>query len=594
MPKPTSKFGRLLVWRLKHIRNTEFIYILSIIIGLLTGLVAIALKNITHFIQHGLHSGILGDFTNYFYFVIPLLGLILTYLSIKYIVRHDVSHGIPSTLFSISKKDGIIDKFQIWGSVLASTLTVSFGGSVGLEGPTVSTGAAIGSNIARSFHLSSKSRVILLSAAAAGAMSAIFKVPIASIIFVVEVFALDLTLTSLIPLLLASVSAVLTSYLLIGDAYILEFTLVDKFTLSDTPWVIILAILGAIVSIYFSQVYFKVGEFFDAMKSQWKRVFIAGILLGVLIFIIPPLYGEGFEVINSLLAGTTPENLFHSYLEGFMPTDWAIIILLVGLMIFKIVAATLTFGGKGVGGVFVPVLFMGSILGNVVARIINISGIGPHVSETNFTLIGMSAILAGVLHAPLTAVFLIAELTGGYKLFIPLILVSAISYAITKIFVPHSVYHHELAKKGQLLTHNKDHAVLTLMSLDRVVETNFTTINPEMSLGNLVQDVIRHSKRNIFPVVDNESNLIGILYIDDIRSIMFDSKIYETTFVRTFMKTPEEIIFLEEDDMRTVMKKFSHSGMWNIPVVENSIYKGFVSRSKVLTVYRRKLREFAS
>ena len=313
-----------------------------------------------------------------------------------------------------------------------------------------------------------------------------------------------------------------------------------------------------------------------------------------MIFIIPPLYGEGFEVINSLLAGTTPENLFHSRLEGFIPTDWAIIILLVGLMIFKIVAATLTFGGKGVGGVFVPVLFMGSILGNVVARIINILGIGPHVSEINFTLIGMSAILAGVLHAPLTAVFLIAELTGGYKLFIPLIIVSAISYAITKLFIPHSVYHHELAKKGHLLTHNKDHAVLTLMELERVIETNFTTIHPDMSLGELVEKVIKHSRRNIFPVIDKEENLIGILYIDDIRSIMFDSQIYETTFVRTFMKTPEEIIFMEKDSMRTVMKKFSNSGMWNIPVVENSKYKGFVSRSKVLTVYRRKLREFAS
>ncbi len=594
MPKPTTTFGKFLVWRLKHIRNTEFIYILSVVIGLLTGLVAVTLKNITHFLQHLLRHGAIGDFTHYIYFVIPLLGLILTYLAIKYIVRHDVSHGIPTTLYAISKRGGIIKTFQIWGSVLASSLTVSFGGSVGLEGPTVSTGAAIGSNLARAFHLSEKTRVILLSAAAAGAMSAIFKVPIASIIFVVEVFALDLTLTSLIPLLLASVSAVLTSYFLIGDAYILEFTLVDKFALVDTPWIIFLGILGGVVSIYFSLVYFKIGEFFDSIENQWKRVFIGGILLGVLIFIIPPLYGEGFEVINSLLAGTTPENLLHNRLESFMPTDWAIITLLLGLMIFKIVAAALTFGGKGVGGVFVPVLFMGSILGNVTAKIINLSGIGYQVSEINFTLMGMSGILAGVLHAPLTAVFLIAELTGGYQLFIPLILVSAISYSITKIFVNHSVYHHELAKKGELITHNKDHAVLTMMRLDRVVETNFTTIHPEMSLGDLVENVIRHSKRNIFPVVDIENNLIGILYIDDIRSIMFDSKIYDTTFVRTFMKTPEEIIDLKNDNMRTVMKKFSNSGMWNIPVAEDGQYKGFVSRSKVLTVYRRKLREFAS
>ncbi|MEN8138507.1 MAG: chloride channel protein [Bacteroidota bacterium] len=593
MTKPTSVFGRFLVWRLKHIQNREFIYILSIIIGLATGLVAILLKNITHLIQEAIHHDSIGEYTSYFYFIIPLIGLILTYLSIKYIVRNDVSHGIPSTLYSISKRDGIIRRFQIWGSVLTSSLTVGFGGSVGLEGPTVATGAAIGSNIARTFHLGPKARVILLSAAAAGAMSAIFKVPIASIIFVVEVFSLDLTLTSLIPLLLASVSAVLTSYFLIGDAYILEFTFKDKFVLADTPWIIFLGVLAGVVSIYFTEVYQKIGNFFDGMESQWKRVFLGGLLLGVLIFIIPPLYGEGFDVINSLLAGESPEYLYHSRLESFLPVDWAIIVLLLGLMIFKIVAAALTFGAKGVGGIFVPVLFMGSVLGNVSARIINLSSLGVHVSETNFTLMGMTGIVAGVLHAPLTAVFLIAELTGGYKLFTPLIIVSAISYAMTKMFVSHSVYHHELAKKGHLITHNKDQAVLTLMQLERVIETNFTTINPDMSLGELIQDVIRHSKRNMFPVLDNSEQLVGVLYIDDIRTIMFDSKIYENTFVKTYMKQPEEIIFMDEDDMTRVMKKFSESGMWNIPVVDKEKYRGFVSRSKVLTVYRRKLIEFA-
>lgn len=593
MPKPTSMFGKFLVWRLKHIQNREFIYILSIVIGFTTGLVAIILKNITHYIQKAIHHESIIDFTSYFYFLIPLIGLILTYSSIKYIVRNDVSHGIPTTLYAISKRSGIIRRFQMWGSILASSLTVGFGGSVGLEGPTVATGAAIGSNIARTFHLDSKARVILLSAAAAGAMSAIFKVPIASIIFVVEVFSLDLTLTSLIPLLLASVSAVLTSYFLIGDAYILEFTFKDKFMLSDTPWIIFLGILGGVVSVYFTEVYQRMGNFFDKIESRWKRVFIGGLLLGVLIFIIPPLYGEGFGVINSLLAGKTPENLFHNRLESFLPTDWAIIVLLLGLMIFKIVAAALTFGAKGVGGIFVPVLFMGSILGNVTARIINLSPLGIHVSETNFTLMGMTAIVAGVLHAPLTAIFLIAELTGGYKLFTPLIIVSAISYAITKMFVSHSVYHHELAKKGHLITHDKDSAILTMMQLDRVIETNFTTISPDMSLGELVQDVIRHSKRNMFPVIDGEKQLAGVLYIDDIRTIMFDSKLYENTFVRTYMKQPEEIIFLEDDDMTKVMRKFSESGMWNIPVVSNEKYKGFVSRSKVLTVYRRKLIEFA-
>ncbi|MCK5825037.1 MAG: chloride channel protein [Ichthyobacteriaceae bacterium] len=593
MQKPTTIFGKFLVWRLKHIPNTEFVYILSVLIGLVTGLIAILLKNITHLIQHLLHNtdGAIGIYFNYYYFVIPLFGLILTYLAIKYIVRNDVSHGIPTTLHSISKRDGVIRPFQMWGSVITSTLTVGFGGSVGLEGPTVSTGAAIGSNVARAFHLSSKTRIILLSAAAAGAMSAIFKVPIASIIFVVEVFSLDLTLTSLIPLLLASVSAVLTSYFLVGDAYLLEFTLKDKFAISDVPWIIVLAAMSGLVSIYFTQVYFKMGTFFDGILNNWHRVFIGGILLGVLIFIIPPLYGEGFEIINSLLQGSTPEGVLHSRLENYLPIDWAIIVLLIGLMLFKIIAASLTFGAKGVGGVFVPVLFMGSIIGNITARIINLLT-DYQVSETNFTLLGMAGILAGVLHAPLTGVFLIAELTGGYKLIIPLIIVSAISYAITKLVIPHSVYHHELAKKGMLVTHNKDQAVLTMMQLERVVETNFSRINQEMTIGQLVHEVVSVSKRNMFPVVDIEDHLIGVLYIDDIRNIMFDHKIYETTHVRTFMKQPEDIIFFD-DDMALVMKKFSDSGMWNIPVIKDGKYRGFVSRSKVLTAYRRKLIEFA-
>ncbi|MCK5781891.1 MAG: chloride channel protein [Flavobacteriales bacterium] len=592
MAHPTSILGKFLIWRVKHISNKKFIHILSIIIGITSGLGAVVLKNATHLIQDLLHHESIGEYHNYFYFIFPTIGILLTLIIIKYVIKENVGHGIPSTLYAISKRKGVMRRYQMWGSIITAPLTVGFGGSVGLEGPTVATGSAIGSNIARMFHMNAKTRIMLLGAAAAGAMSAIFKAPIAAIIFAVEVFSLDLTLISLIPLLLASVSAIVTSYLFLGNDFILHFKLVDIFAISDLPPFIILGVAAAFTSIYFSTVYFKIGDYFETIQSPAKKLLIGGLAIGVIIFFIPPLYGEGFKVINELLEGVIPSSLEKfTYYEHLSSSPWAIIALLAGLVVFKIIATATTFGAGGIGGIFAPTLFMGSIMGNVIARTINLLPLGFEVSVTNFTLVGMTGLMAGVLHAPLTAIFLIAELTGGYELFIPLMLTALISYTIAKTFIPHSVYHRELAKKGQLITHDKDKAVLTLMDLDRVLETNFTPINSEMSLGDLVHKVVSQSKRNIFPVINENDELLGILSLDDIRQIMFDYKIYETTFVRTFMHNPPEVIMGDKDSMSIIMRKFQDSGAWNLPVVRNGKYAGFVSKSKLLTVYRRKLIE---
>ncbi len=590
MPKQPL-FKQFLIWRAKHISHKQFVAILSILVGFTSGVGAVVLKNLTHFIQHLLEGNLVKYYHQAFYFVFPIVGLTLVYLIMKYIIRHKVSHGIPSTLYAISKRKGIMRRYQMFGSVLTAPLTVGFGGSVGLEGPTVATGAAIGSNISKLFHMNQSTRNLLVSCAAAGAMSSIFKAPIAAIVFAIEVFSLDLTIASMLPLLLASLSAIFTSYFFFGDDVILPFRIEDSFSLSDAPFYAILGISAALVSMYFTVVYDKIQQFFDGIDSTVKRLLIGGSVLGVLIYFIPPLYGEGFDVINNLIVGNPEKalqnNIFHLELNNI----WLVIALLAGLVFFKIIASALTFGAGGVGGIFAPTLFMGSIMGNCIAKIINHSGFTNHpVSESNFTLVGMAGLLAGVLHAPLTAIFLIAELTGGYDLFIPLMITAAISFGITKYFHPHSVYTMELGRKGELITHDKDHAVLTLMDINKVVEDNFAKVTTTMTLGDIVHEAVVKSNRNIFPVIDEATNkLKGIILLDDIRPIMFDQSLYKEVYASDVMQNPPDIIDIEKDKMTDIMKKFQDSNAWNLPVVKNDIYIGFISKSKLLTMYRRKL-----
>ena len=437
-------FTKFLIWRAKHISQRQFIYILSVLVGFLAGLGAVVLKNLTHFFQHLLEGNIIRYYHNAFYFVFPIIGLAIVYLIIKYVIRNKVNHGIPSTLFAISKRKGIMKRYQMIGSILTAPITVGFGGSVGLEGPTVATGAAISSNIARLFHLNQTKRTLLIGCAAAGALSAIFKAPIAAIIFAIEVFSLDLTIASLLPLLLASLSAIITSYFFLGSDVLLPFKIEDVFTIKDVPFFIFLGVITGFGSIYFTEIYDKVQKLFDKIDSPIKRLLVGGIGLGILVYFIPPLFGEGFEVINNLIAGNPEEALQNNFLHLDLTNVWVVIFLLFGLAFFKIIASALTFGAGGVGGIFAPTLFMGSIIGTVVAKTINNIGIfNNSVSESNFTLVGMAGLMAGVLHAPLTAIFLIAEVTGGYELFIPLMITASISFLITKYVQPHSVYEKE-------------------------------------------------------------------------------------------------------------------------------------------------------
>ena len=565
---------------------------LSALIGFIAGICAVTIKNLTHFIQVLLQGEFVINYHQAFYFIFPVLGLLIVYLILKFIFRKNIGQGIPATLYAISRQKGIMKRFQMYASLITAPITVGFGGSVGLEAPTVASGASIGSNISRLFLMNQTSRTLLIGCAAAGAMSSIFNAPIAAIIFAIEVFSLDLTLASLLPLLTASVSAVLTSYFFFGNEIILPFQLKDAFAISEVPYYILLGILAAACSVYFTRVHFKLMKTMVKIRSKFVRLIAAGLALGVLIYFIPPLYGEGYNVVNNLLQENYLEalgtNLFNAYLDNI----WIVITLLAGLVIFKIVATSLTLSAGGVGGIFAPVMFMGSAMGHCFALILNNLGLLKNpISVSNFTLVGMAGLMAGVLHAPLTAIFLIAELTHGYELFIPLMITAAISFMITSKFQPHSVYTMELAQRGDLLTHDKDHTVLTLMNISQVIEKNFVALEIDMNLGDVIHQGVVKSSRNIFPVIDENRNFMGIILLDDIRPIMFDEKLYNEVKVRDIMQQAPEIIDIEKDRMKQIMKKFQDSEAWNLPVVKENKYVGFISKSKLLTAYRKKLIE---
>ncbi|OUR94727.1 chloride channel protein [Flavobacteriales bacterium 34_180_T64] len=582
---------RILLLRYKYISQKNFVFLLSMLIGLLSGLVSVTLKNITFFIQWILEKSIILS-QNGVYFILPLLGLWLVYLFVKHISKRPIEHAIPSILFSLSKKSGIINRSKIYVPLLTAPLTVGFGGSVGLLGPAIASASAISSNIGQLFHIDRKTRSLLIGCASAGAIASIFKSPIAAIIFAIEVFSLDLTFASLLPLLIASVSSVLTSYFFLGDDVLFNFTYSGKFTIKDTLFYLILGIGTGIASIYFSKIYFAIYGFFNRFKTNGQKLIIGGLAIGVMLYFIPPLYGEGFGFINDLLHGNHLHALGETPFDEYLDNIWVVIALLIGVTIFKAVAMTTTLAAGGAGGIIIPTMVMGSTLGNVVAKIIN--QLGFQVSEANFTLIGMAGLIAGVLHAPLTAIFLIAEITGGYELFVPLMITVSMSFIITKNAIEHTIYTKELAEKGALLTHDKDKSVLTLMSLDSVIEQNFTVLRPEMTLGDMLHQGVSKSSRNLFPVLDDEQRLVGIILLDDIRTVMFDQTLYNSTSVETFMIKPPDYIDYNKDSMQRVMKKFQTSGAWNLPVIKNGKYFGFVSKSKLLTAYRRELINFTS
>ncbi len=561
---------------------------MSIVVGFLAGLVSVTLKNVTYFIQSALEGGIVFS-QNQLYFILPIIGLTLVYLYVKFVHKKPIQHAVSSIIFALSKKGGILKVKNIYTPLIAAPLTVGFGGSVGLLGPAVKSGSALSSNLSRLFHLDAKTRSLLVACASAGAISSIFQSPIAAIIFAVEVFTLDLTMLSMLPLLLASISGVLTSYFFLGNEVLFSFSLSEGFQLKDTLFYVLLGVGTAFASIYFTKMYFGILNFFKRFKSPKYKLLVGGIAIGIMLYAIPPLYGEGFGFINNLLDGNHLKALGKTPFDAYIQNIWVVIALLFGLTIFKAIAMTATFAAGGAGGIFIPTMVMGSALGNVVAKVINNIGLGFSVSESNFTLIGMAGLIAGVIHAPLTAIFLIAEITGGYQLFVPLMITASISFLITKNALDYTIYTKELAKIGALLTHNKDQMVLGMMELDDVIEKNFKPVHPEMSLGQMLHESVSKSKRNIFPVLNEEEKLMGILLLDDIREFMFDRALYESTYVKNLMHAPPEHIFYNSDNMKAVMKKFQDSGAWNLPVIKDGKYVGFISKSKLLTAYRRKL-----
>jgi CIC family chloride channel protein len=591
MPKTKDIFKKILIWRYKHISERQFVYVLSILVGFLAGIGTLILKNLTSFFQNTLEGNFIKDIHYALYFIFPIIGLVLVYYIKKRFIKKEIGHGISTTLHAISKRNGIIERYKIYASLITAPITVGFGGSVGLQGPAVSTGAALGSTVSQLFHMNAKTRMLLIGCATAGAMSSMFKAPVAAIIFAVEIFSLDLAFASLVPLLLASVSAVITSYFFFEKDALLGFELVDAFAIKDIFYYVLLGLGTGVASVYFSKIYFKITNFFKRIKKPIHRLILGGVAIGIMLYLIPPLYGEGYGLINNLLEGNELAALKDIPYNVDFENVWVIIGFLLLITLFKAIAMTTTFAAGGVGGIFIPTLVMGSALGNVFAKIIN--QLGGNVSESNFTLIGMTGLMAGVLHAPLTAIFLIAEITGGYDLFVPLMLVAAISFAFTKYFISNSIYTVELAKRGELITHNKDKNVLMMMRIDKLIETNFKAVYPDTLLGDMLKNAVSKSKRNIFPVIDAQKHFLGIVLLDDIRSVMFDSQLYESVSVDTFMKTAPEIIF-HDDSVETIMKKFKESGAWNLPVVKEEKYLGFVSKSKLLTAYRNKLIEVTS
>jgi CIC family chloride channel protein len=588
---PTKKkniYTRILIWRYKHISERQFVYLLSIIVGFLAGLGTTILKYITLFIETTLEEGFIKNYHYSLYFIFPIIGVLLVYLIKRYIIKKEIGHGISTTLYAISKRSGIIERYKMFASLITAPITAGFGGSVGLQGPAVSTGAALGSNVAQLFHMNTKTRMLLIGCATAGAMSSMFKAPVAAIIFAIEIFSLDLVFASLVPLLLASVAAIITSYFFVGTDVLFGFELQDAWRVKDIAFYILLGVGTGFASVYFSKMYFFITNFFNRFSNGYVKIGIAAVAIGFMLYLIPPLYGEGYGLINNLLNGNTVAALSDIPYDINFNSVWMVIGMLLIIVVFKAIAMTTTFAAGGVGGIFIPTLFMGSALGNVFAKIIN--QFGFDVSESNFTLIGMTGLMAGVLHAPLTAIFLIAEITGGYDLFVPLMLVATISYGLTKYFVSNSIYTAELAKRGELITNDKDKNALMMMRIDKIIETNFVSVTRDMSLGTMLKTAVSKSTRNLFPVVDDDHEFLGIVLLDDIRPIMFDQKLYDTTKVSDVMKSAPDIIFYE-DTMETIMEKFKGSGAWNLPVIKDEKYVGFISKSKLLTAYRNKLIE---
>ena len=547
-------------------------------------------KWLIHFISGSLLLNIDITTGNYWYLIYPLIGLFIVVCYVRYVVRDNISHGVTKVLYSISQNKSRLKPHNCYTSIIASSITIGFGGSVGAEGPIVYTGAAIGSNIGQAFRLSPRLLMILVGCGAAAGLSGIFKAPLAGALFTLEVLMIDLTTVSVMPILISSISAATVSYIFTGFDTQFFFTQSETFLPVKIPFALILGVLCGFVSLYFIRVINMMEGFYGSIRNPWKKALIGGMILAGLVFLFPPLYGEGYDFITSMINGDAGSVLNGSFFYKDRDTAWVIMIYVLALTLMKAFATSSTNGAGGVGGTFAPSLYVGSMLGFCFAFTLNHIGLAE-LSVKNFALMGMAGVMSGVMHAPLMAIFLTAELTGGYELFLPLLIVSTISYGTIKIFEPYSIYAIRLAKRGELLTHHKDKSVLRLLKINSVIENDFKTVHPDMNLKQMV-DVISQSSRNLFPVVNDNGTLLGVVLLDDIRNIMFRPDLYKKMFVRKFMSAPPAMIEVG-DTMEKVMKTFDDTGAWNLPVVENGKYVGFVSKSKIFNSYRRVLRHYS-
>ena len=583
-------FRRILHQNLFEIDQVKLVYFLSLIVGLLSALAAALLKYSIHYTHKILTERITSESGSYMYLAYPLIGMLLTFLFVRYIVRDNIGHGISRILYSISRKKSHLKAHNTWTSIVASTLTIGFGGSVGAEAPIVLTGSSIGSAIGRFFKLNYKNITLLIGCGAAGAISGIFKAPIAGIVFTLEILMLDLTISSIIPLLISSVTAATVAYFLMGDKVLFSFNVVGAFNISNIPWYLLLGIISGLIALYFSKMTLFLEGSYNKITNAYLKLILGGIVLGGLIYLFPPLYGEGYDTIMSLLQGN-PDLVFNnSAFSQFSDNFLAIILFLSCLVLLKVVASSSTNGAGGVGGIFAPTLFIGGINGYLVAGILR-KITSANLPDNRFVLVGMAGMMAGVMHAPLTAIFLIAEITGGYNLLIPLIITSTAAYITTRSFEKHSIYHVQLAESGDLITHDKNKAVLTRMNWKKEIETDLLKVKPTDTLGELVK-IIARSKRNLFPVVDEYNILEGVVSLDDVREIMFQQELYDNTFMRDLMTIPPSYIDKKEN-IETVMDAFRKTDAWNLPVLDNGYYVGFISKSRIYATYRELLVEFS-
>lgn len=570
--------------------HSRFIYLLSFLVGLLSAVAAGLLKNALHYTHIFLTEGIKGGAGSFLYLIYPITGMLLSLLFVKYIVKDKIGHGISRILYAISKKKSYLKGHNTWTSIVASTITIGFGGSVGAEAPIVLTGSSIGSAIGRYFKMNYRHITLLIGCGAAGAVSGIFKAPIAGIVFTLEILMLDLTTASIVPLLISSVTAATVAYFLMGDTVQFTFVVKEAFNISNIPWYIVLGLSSGLISLYFSRMTLYLERQYEKVQNDYIRLGIGGVLLATLVYLFPPFFGEGYDTIMALLNGDTPAVTGSGIFGQFSGSFVSIIIFMICLIIFKVIATSSTNSAGGVGGIFAPTLFIGGVNGFVVAGLLN-RFVNLQLPDNRFVLVGMAGMMAGVMHAPLTAIFLIAEITGGYDLLIPLIITSTVSFITIRSFEKHSIYHVQLAQRGELITHDKDKAVLTFMDWRKDIETDLSKVKPTDKLGDLIK-LISKSKRNIFPVVDEYNILEGVISLDDVREIMFNPELYETTLLRDVMTIPPTYIDKRES-IDTVMESFRTTGAWNLPVLDNGYYVGFISKARIYSTYRELLVQFS-